>query len=100
MIDVWSLGILLFELCHGRAPFTGNQVKIHQEIVKGELRFNKGLSNDYKDLVHLLLQQNSDMRLPLIRIFVHPWVMKFQKKYNITRCDTQSDDSDCEDSDE
>ncbi len=51
MLDVWSLGILLFELCHGRAPFRGNQIKISAEICKGEISFRKGLSKEYKDLV-------------------------------------------------
>lgn len=30
LVDVWSLGILLFELCHGKAPFRGDQQKIKQ----------------------------------------------------------------------
>ena len=55
MLDVWSLGILLFELCHGKAPFRGNQVKISAEICKGQINFRKGLSKEYKDLVQQLL---------------------------------------------
>jgi len=78
MLDVWSLGILLYELCHGKAPFRGNQIKISGEICKGELNFRKGLSKEYKDLVRMLLVQEPAGRLPLIRVFVHPWVMYFQ----------------------
>lgn len=53
--------------------------------MKGQINFDPGHSSEYKDLVRSLLMQNADQRLPLIRVFNHPWVLKFQKKYNITR---------------
>ena len=40
--------------------------------------------------------QDPCLRLPLIRVFVHPWVLKFQKKYQIQRIvspDVSEDDS-------
>lgn len=77
LLDVWSLGILLFELCHGKAPFKGDHAKISKEIVNGQIKFKHGLSKEYKDLVTRLLTQDPDQRLPLIKIFVHPWVLHF-----------------------
>ena len=53
-IDVWSLGILLFELVHGHAPFRGtNQVTVKNAIRKklNKIDFKSGLSDEYKDLV-------------------------------------------------
>jgi hypothetical protein len=34
------------------------------------------------------LRQDPNERLPLIKIFVHPWVAHFQDKYKITRAPT------------
>lgn len=52
-----------------------------------KLPFREGLSDNYKDLVQKLLVVDPDDRLPLIRVFDHPWVLHFQEKYNIKKAE-------------
>lgn len=43
------------------------------------------MSNEYKDLVNKILVYETTERLPLIKVFDHPWVKNFEKKYNLSK---------------
>ncbi len=56
-LDLWAMGVLLFELLHGHAPFTGRaHLEIKKKIMRKEIQFRAGLSEDVKDLIGALLQ--------------------------------------------
>lgn len=77
-LDVWSLGILLFELYHSNAPFSGKTpMEIQQKILKRCIRYSPACGVEYIDLVERLLQLEPSERIPLIRVFDHPWVRKY-----------------------
>ena len=53
--------------------------------MRGQIRFKPGLSNEYKDLVNKILVYETNERIPLIKVFDHPWVKNFEKKYNLQK---------------
>lgn len=61
--DLWSLGILLYEMLHGKAPFRANSLnEIKNKISKQQIYLNTNLKKETKDIVKLLLRRDSEQR--------------------------------------
>ncbi|KAF9534391.1 kinase-like protein [Crepidotus variabilis] len=65
IVDYWSLGVLLFEMCCGWSPFYAEDTQqMYKNICFGKIRFPKGVINDDgKQFVKGLLNRNPKHRL-------------------------------------
>ncbi|SCU83479.1 LAMI_0C03378g1_1 [Lachancea mirantina] len=65
MVDFWSLGVLIFEMCCGWSPFFAeDNQKMYQKIAFGKVKFPRDvLSPDGRSFVKGLLNRNPKHRL-------------------------------------
>ena len=83
-IDIWCLGVLLFEMLNGRSPFRGrNDNETFTNIQQCKYKCRRLVSTQAKDLIAQILQVDPKKRIKLVDIFNHPWVHKFREKYGI-----------------
>jgi len=77
-VDIWCIGVLMFELLTGSAPFQGEDVQtVKSNISRLKIRWPKGMDRDAVDLISKILKYNPDERLSLEQILLHPFFTKF-----------------------
>lgn len=78
--DIWALGILLYELYHGNAPFRGTRMDaVMQAIMQNTIAFKKNLAPEVKDLILKILMFDPKKRLTIEEILKHELLVNFIK---------------------
>jgi len=76
-VDVWCLGILLYEFLCGGPPFEADSHSAtYRRISRIDLRFPRGMSEDAEDLIRKILVKDPRKRISLSSIPKHPWVLR------------------------
>jgi len=83
-VDVWSLGVLMYEFLVGKPPFEAEEyVETYNRIAKVDLKYPPYLSEEAKDLMNRLLVKSPKDRLPLDTCLQHPFIIKYASSRSI-----------------
>jgi len=88
-VDVWALGVLLYEMLLARSPFAGaSQKDTMDRICTVRYELPKGvMTQDPEELIRGLLVMEARARTPLVRVLRHPWVVAVRSERDIGTCD-------------
>ncbi|RDL30753.1 Uncharacterized protein BP5553_10098 [Venustampulla echinocandica] len=76
-VDLWSLGVLMYEFLVGQAPFEDSIALTHRRIVRCEYTVPQFVSPEAKDLIMKLLVVDPEKRISLEQVQEHPWIIKY-----------------------
>ncbi|CAG7709739.1 unnamed protein product [Allacma fusca] len=79
--DVWGLGVLMYSILVGKAPFDAEDgiKSTLTRVVMAEVKYPPYLSIEARDLIKSLLRKNPNERIKLQAILEHPFMRKFRQ---------------------
>eukprot|EP01038_Epipyxis_sp_PR26KG_P006132 gene6132-8455_t len=84
--DLWSLGVILFELYVGQPPFYTNSIySLINHIVKDPVKYPNDITKEFKSFLQGLLQKNPAKRLTWPHLLDHPFVKETDSDRVIAR---------------
>ena len=77
-VDIWCIGVLLFELLTGSVPFLGNDIDtLKENILHLRISWPKDINNDAKNLIKKILKLDPKARISLEEMLKHPFFTKY-----------------------
>ena len=78
--DIWSAGILLYQMSCGNFPYNFDQdlPSLYKQIIRSDIDYKKNfkglkLSKDFFSLLQGLLTSNEKSRISILQALSHPW---------------------------
>lgn len=77
-VDIWCIGVLMFELVTGNVPFPGNNMEqLKRNILQLRINWPDDIQPEAKDLISKILKLNPNDRISLKEILMHPFISHF-----------------------